>query len=139
MQNHDLYLYAAARRADDFVYLSGVIVGRLPGEGNDTAALKLQLRRTVATLERKLQAAGASMRDVVDMQAFSAFNAQNFKGDTATALTAYAEVKREFMKPPYPTETLVGVSELVEPGGLMEIRMVAFAPRRLDGSRTTTR
>ena len=45
-------------------------------------------------------------------------------------LTAYAEVKSEFMKAPYPAETMVGVSALVEPEGVMEIRMVAYAPRK---------
>ena len=50
-------------------------------------------------------------------------------------LNAYAEVKAEFTKPPYPTETLVGVKQLVEPGGLMEIRVIAYAPKRRSGRR----
>lgn len=130
VQNHDQYLYAAARRAGDFVYLAGVIAGRLPGEGKDGLAFRNQLRRAFTTIDRNLQAAGASMADVVDMQTFAVIGGPDFDGDMTAELTAYAEVKAEFMKPPYPTETMVGVKELVEPGGLMEIRVIAYAPRR---------
>ncbi|MBS0411866.1 MAG: RidA family protein [Proteobacteria bacterium] len=135
LQNHDQYLYAAARRAGDFVYLAGVIVGRLPGEGNDTEAFKAQLRRAFATIDRNLKASGASMADVVDMQTLAVFGGPDFTGDMTAELNAYAQVKAEFMKPPYPTETLVGVKQLVEPGGLMEIRVIAYAPKRRIGRR----
>lgn len=130
LQNHDQYLYAAARRAGDFVYLAGVIAGRLPGEGNDTAAFKGQLRRTFTTIDRNLRAAGVSMADVVDMQTLAVFDGPDFKGDMTAELTAYSEVKAEFMKPPYPAETLLGVKQLVEPGGLMEIRVIAYAHKK---------
>ena len=130
LQNHDQYLYSAARRAGDFVFLAGVIVGRLPGEGNDPAAFKGQLRRAFATVDRNLNAAGVSMADVVDMQTLAVFGGPDFKGDMTAELTAYSEVKAEFMKPPYPSETLVGVKELVEPGGLMEIRVIAYAHKK---------
>lgn len=130
LQNHDQYLFAAARRAGDFVYLSGVIVGRLPGEGADAQAFKAQLRRAFATIERNLKASGAGMADVVDMQTLAVFGGPDFAGDMTAELNAYAQVKAEFMQPPYPTETLVGVRQLVEPGGLMEIRVIAYAPRR---------
>jgi enamine deaminase RidA (YjgF/YER057c/UK114 family) len=130
IQNHDQYLYAAARRAGDFVYLAGVIAGRLPGEGTDTAAFKSQLRRAFTTIDRNLNASGARMADVVDIQTLAVFGGPNFRGDMNAELTAYGEVKAEFMKPPYPAETMVGVKELVEPGGIMEIRIVAYAPQR---------
>lgn len=130
LQNHDQYLYAAARKAGDFVFLAGVIVGRLPGEGDDAEAFKAQLRRAFTTIDRNLKASGASMADVVDMQTLAVFGGPDFKGDMTAELNAYAQVKAEFMKPPYPTETLVGVKELVEPGGLMEIRVIAYAPKR---------
>jgi len=130
LQNHDQYLYAAARRSGDFVFLAGVIAGRLPGEGNDAEAFKGQLRRAFATIDRNLRASGATMADVVDMQTLAMFGGPDFKGDMTAELTAYGQVKTEFMKPPYPTETLVGVKELVEPGGLMEIRVIAYAPKR---------
>lgn len=130
VQNHDQYLYAAARRAGNFVYLAGVIAGRLPGEGDDAEAFKAQLRRAFSTIDRNLKAAGATMADVVDMQTFAVFGGPDFKGDELAELTAYSQVKAEFMKPPYPTETLVGVKELVEPGGLMEIKVTAWVPRK---------
>ena len=93
LQNHDQYLYAAARRAGDFVYLAGVIVGRLPGEGNDTDAFKAQLRRAFATIERNLKASGASMADVVDMQTLAVFGGPDFTGE---ALNLTAKWMNEF-------------------------------------------
>jgi enamine deaminase RidA (YjgF/YER057c/UK114 family) len=127
VQNHDQYLYAAARRAGDFVYLAGVIAGRLPGEGDDAEAFKAELRRAFSTIDRNLKASGATMADVVDMQVFAVLGGPDFKGDAMAQLTVYGQVKAEFMKPPYPTETLVGVKQFVEPGGLMEIRVTAWA------------
>ena len=55
---HDDWRYAASRRVGDMIYVSGVIVNRHPGEGNDVAAFKLQ---AVAPLVRF----GASPRAAV--------------------------------------------------------------------------
>ena len=47
---YDTYTYAPVRRVGDFVYLSGVIAGPLPGEAHDVEAFKLQLRRAFQTM-----------------------------------------------------------------------------------------
>ncbi len=134
-QNHDQYSYAAVRRVGKTLYLAGVIAGRLPGEGTDVESLKTALRRAFATIQRNLKAAGADMEDIADIQTFADFKGPNFKGDTATLLATYVEVKNEFIKPPYPAETLVGIANLAEPEGIMEIRVTANAhakPRKKD-------
>ena len=45
--NHDEWRFAAVRRVGDMLYVSGVIVSRRKGEGNDVAAFKLQTRRAL--------------------------------------------------------------------------------------------
>ena len=126
-QNHDQYGYAAVRRLGKTLYLSGVIAGRLPGEGTDVEALKTALRRAFTTIQRNLKAAGSDMEDIAEIQTFADFKGPNFKGDTATLLGAYLEVKKEFIQPPYPAETLVGITNLAEPNGIMDIRVTANA------------
>ena len=53
---HDEWRYAAARRAGDTLYVSGVVVFRAPGEGNDAAAFKAQARRGFEQLKAILTA-----------------------------------------------------------------------------------
>ena len=137
VQNHDQYSYAAVRRLGKTLYLSGVIAGRLPSEGTDVDSLKTALRRAFTTIQRNLKAAGSDMEDIADIQTFADFKGPNFKGDTATLLATYIEVKNEFIKPPYPAETLVGVANLADPDGIMEIRVTANArpkPRKKDAA-----
>ena len=126
-QNHDQYSYAAVRRLGKTLYLSGVIAGRLPGEGTDVESLRTALRRAFTTIQRNLKAAGSDMEDIADIQTFADFKGPNFKGDTATLLATYIEVKNEFIKPPYPAETVVGIANLAETEGIMEIRVTANA------------
>ena len=44
-ENYDEFRYAAIRRVDNTLYISGVIVGRGENEGRDAAAFKLQVDR----------------------------------------------------------------------------------------------
>ena len=61
---HDDWRYAAARRVGDMIYVSGVIVNRNQGEGNDVAAFKLQARRALERLRVILEAAGTDFQHV---------------------------------------------------------------------------
>jgi enamine deaminase RidA (YjgF/YER057c/UK114 family) len=64
-----------------------------------------------------LAEAGCTFADVVEMTSYH------------VGLTAHAEtfvaVKDRFLEAPYPAWTAVGISELVFPGGLVEIRITA--------------
>lgn len=120
--------YAPLRRVGDVVYLSGVVVGPRPGEGHDAAAFKAQARRTFAYLQAALRAAGLTFADVAMMQTFHVWSGPNFDGGKAEQFEAFAQVKDEFFKAPYPAWTAVGVSELLPSAGVVEIQLTAHVP-----------
>lgn len=108
--------YAQAVRSGDLLFLSGQIpldpaTGQLVGGG-----IEAQTERVVKNLEAVLEAAGASLKDVVkttvyltDLGEFQAFNA------------AYA---RFFGEPPAPARATVQVAALPR-GARVEIEAVA--------------
>ena len=126
---YDQLTYAAARRAGDFVYLSGVEAGPLKGEGTDVAAHKVQLRRAFTAIRNSLAAAGASFADVVQLQTFHNCKTTNFSGDFNAQLEAMLAVKAEFMKPPYSTWTAVCIDRHYSENTVVEIQVTAFAPK----------
>jgi enamine deaminase RidA (YjgF/YER057c/UK114 family) len=127
-QAYDEYRYAAARRVDDMLYVSGVIVGRRKGEGNDVAAFKLQVRRAFERLAQTLAAGGASFQDVVMINSFHVWHGPNFAGTRDEQFNAFEEVAGEFLKPPYPAWTAVGTSGLLSDGGIVEVQLIARVP-----------
>lgn len=106
--------YSAAVRAGGFVFVSGQVPrdpvsGELVGDD-----IESQTRQVIANVKRALEAAGASLSDVVsvivylsDIDDWGRFN------------TAY----RELMPQPYPTRTAVGANLR---GILVEISAVAY-------------
>ena len=125
---YDGYRYAAARRAGDSVYLSGVIAGRRPGEGTDAAAFKAQVRRAFQRLQRTLEASGLGFADVTMINSFHVWQGPDFAGTKAEQFAAFEEVMDEFMDPPWPAWTAVGTTGLLGDGGIVEIQMIAHAP-----------
>jgi enamine deaminase RidA (YjgF/YER057c/UK114 family) len=123
--SHDTYRYAAARRVGDMVYLSGVIVYRGAGEGNDVAAFKLQARRALERLRRNLEAAGSDFQHVAMINSFHVWQGPNFNGTRDEQFAAFEEVIGEFMKAPYPAWTAVGTSGLLGNGGIVEVQLIA--------------
>ena len=110
--------YTPAVRAGDFVFVSGQ-VPRDPATGallgDDTPA---QARATLQNVQRVLEAAGATMADVVSTIVYLV---------DLDDWPAYNEVHKEFFREPYPTRTAVGC-ELR--GFRVEVSAVAYAPRR---------
>lgn len=106
--------YSPAVRAGGFVFVSGQVPrdpvsGELVGDD-----IESQTRQVIANVKRALEAAGASLSDVVsvivylsDIDDWGRFN------------TAY----RELMPQPYPTRTAVGANLR---GILVEISAVAY-------------
>jgi enamine deaminase RidA (YjgF/YER057c/UK114 family) len=129
-QIYDRFHYAAARRVGDLLFISGVVVGRRPGEGNDVAAFKAQTRRAFERLGRTLEAAGAGFADVTMINSFHIWEWPNFAGDRAAQFAAFSEVKDEFMKAPYPAWTAVGTTALIPDTGIVEIQMIAYISHR---------
>lgn len=110
--------YSPAVRAGDFVYVSGQ-VPRDPATGDLVGDyLPMQTRAVLNNVRRVLEAAGATLADVVSLTVYLA--------DT-NDWAQFNEVYREFFTPPYPSRTAIGC-ELR--GIRVEVSCVAYAPRR---------
>ncbi len=110
--------------AADLGYTPGILAeGRklifVSGRGpHDHAAdMETQMRQTFESIGKVLEAAGASMKDIVNMRAYFV----NITRD----LPAFRKVRKEFLSKPYPSATAVGVTALAVPDLQIEIEAVA--------------
>ncbi len=85
---------------------------RLAGLGDAQA----QARQCLQNLQRALEAAGGSLRDVVKLTTYSTHPAWR---------SALAEARPEFFAPPYPASTDIVVSALFKPEALFEVEAIA--------------
>ena len=127
-ENHEKLGFAAVRRVGDTLYLSGLIVSRRPGEGNDVDAFKAQVRRAFERIKERLAAGGATFDDVAMMRTFHVWDSPNFRGSRDEQFNAFLAVKNEFMKSPHTAWTAVGTTGLLNDMGLVEVEMVAHIP-----------
>ena len=125
--------FAPARRAGDALYISGVIVGPAEDEGRDPEAFRIQARRAFAHLERTLKAAGLTFADVTMINSFHVWQGPGFTGTREQQFQVFSAVKDEFMQVPHPAWTAVGTTGLLAPNGVVEIQMIAHAPRKNGG------
>lgn len=126
---YDKWNFAPARRAGDYVYVSGVVVWEEPGTPRTPETFKAATRVAFETLRKRLRALGADFPDVVMMNTFHDWSAPEFKGDRIAQFEAFLAVKREFMSAPHPAWTAVGTSALIREGGVVEVQMIAYAPQ----------
>lgn len=110
--------YSPAVRAGDLVFVSGQVprdptTGALLGE-----SIEEQARGTLANLKRVLEAAGASLEQVVSCTVYLVD--ENDWG-------RFNEVYKSVFSPPYPTRTVVGASLR---GVMVEISAIAWVGRR---------
>lgn len=112
------YAIAPAWRVGDLVFLSGQAAiaedGSIVGEGDFDA----QLSQTFANIERVLQAAGATMSDIVKVTIYLTDMAHFPK---------IVEARKRYFAAPYPADTTVEVSSLALPGLMVEIDVIAAA------------
>jgi enamine deaminase RidA (YjgF/YER057c/UK114 family) len=127
-QAHDEFRYAAARRVDNMLYVSGVIVNRRKDEAKDVAAFKLQARRALDRLKQILAASGTSFENVVMINSFHVWQGPNFDGTRDEQFNAFEEVIDDYTKPPYPAWTAVGTTGLLSDGGIIEVQLIARVP-----------
>ena len=120
--------YAPARRAGDFVYLSGIVASNRSNEPMSVAAFCDELRDVFRQIERLLLACDAQMEDVIELQMFHVFGSGRLELDKAGQLAAIGRVRDEFFFAPYPAAVELEVADLNPDGGLVEIKAVAFAP-----------
>jgi enamine deaminase RidA (YjgF/YER057c/UK114 family) len=130
LHSYENYRYAAARRAGDYVYISGVVAGPRQGEATDVAAFKDQLRRAFRHLQLILKSAGAEFKDVVMINSFHVWESPDFQGTKMDHFMAVEAVMDEFMDKPWPAWTAVGTTSLLGNGhSLVEIQMIAYVPQ----------
>lgn len=127
---YDQYKFAPARRVGDFLYISGVIAGPQGKEGRDAEAFKAQVRRAFGWLKQTLEADGLTFADVAMINTFHVWSGAGFEGSRDAQFAAFSAVKDEFMGPPHPAWTAVGTTGLLVDDGVVEIQMIAYAPKK---------
>lgn len=139
---YDTWHFAPAVEAEGLIFCSGIIGTSPDGEkpaasglaGAEAAAQgdaeiaalqavrdpEAQFETAFEALRAILNHAGADLSDIVEMTTYHV--------DMSTHMAAFTRAKDRYIRPPYPAWTAIGVSELLVPGGLMEIRAIARAP-----------
>lgn len=109
------YHFAPATRVGDTIWVSGQVgtdaAGR-PGSG-----MEEQARLTFQNLKTVLEAAGATLSDVVELMTFHT--------DLRGEMGAFIKVKDEYFPNRYPSWTALGVTQLARPEFCVEVRAVA--------------
>ncbi len=117
---HNLYAahqYSAAIRSGDLLFVSGQVGSR--EDGTPEPDFENQVRLAYDNLTAVLQAAGASLDDVVDVTTFHT--------DPPTQIETVMKVREAVLGgPPYPNWTAVGVNWLA--GFDFEIKAIARIP-----------
>ena len=107
--------FSQAVRVGDMVFVSGQVGMDDKGVAE---GIEAQARAALGNLKRVLEAAGATLGDVVELTTFHVD-----MGETA----AFGKVKDEFFPESYPAWTAVGTSALVLPPLRVEVRATAVA------------
>lgn len=121
---YDTFHFAQATRVGDTIWVSGQ-VGIDPATMQPGTGMDAQARLAFDGVEAALDAAGASLADIVELTTFHT----DLRGD----MDAFAAVKDHYLPDRYPSWTAVGVTQLALPELLVEIRAVAVAGCGSDG------
>lgn len=107
--------FSPAIEASGFVFFSG-ITGVRPDQ-SVASDPPTQFRDAFRFVGMHLRAAGLGFEHIVDMTTYHV--------DLRKHLVDFTRIKDEFIHEPYPTWTAVGISELITPGALLEVRIIA--------------
>ena len=94
---YDSWHFAPARRAGDFIYVSGIIAARVPDLSPSPETFCASLRGAFRELGVQLQAHKSSFKDVVLLTTFHDWSAPEFSGDAKAQAKAFQAIKDEFM------------------------------------------
>ena len=126
--SYDRYHYAPVRRAGDYLHVSGVVIARAEHGPYTPETFRTAARAGFDRIKALLASAGLSFADVVKITSFHDWSATEFAGDRLAQFEAFGAVKDEFVAPPYPAWTAVGTSGLINPRGIVEVEVIAYAP-----------
>jgi enamine deaminase RidA (YjgF/YER057c/UK114 family) len=120
--------FSSIRRAGDYIFFSGVAMGA--HEPIDAVEFESRCEKLFLALKLKVEASGATLGDVVSIHSYHAWHSPYFSGTREEENAAFERAKDAFFKPPYPTWTAVGVQDLYDDHALVEVELMAYAPRR---------
>lgn len=117
-------VYSHAVKAGNIIFVAGQCAHRPDDAQGPTASPPIvgkgdpyvQARLCYENVRLALEAAGATMRDVVKITTYSTHP------DYRKILI---DVRKEFFEPPYPASTGVVVSSLFDPAALFEVEVIA--------------
>ncbi|TDP31101.1 RidA family protein [Nocardia ignorata] len=113
---YDRLHFSQAVRAGNLIWVSGQ-VGIDRSTGAPAEGMDAQARIAFEGVRTVLEAAGASMSDIVELMTFHT--------DMRTDIEEFVKVKDEYLPADFPAWTGVGVSQLARDGLLVEVRVVA--------------
>ena len=102
--------------AGRLIFVSGQVARNAAGETVGKGDIRAQTRQTLENVKAVLEAAGATLDDVVKVTVFVT-DVSHFK--------AIHEVRAEYFTRDYPASTLVEVKSLVSPDLMIEIEAIA--------------
>ena len=109
--------WADAVVSNGMVYVSGVPAYLATGETDTEKAYTRAFDAIGATLKR----AGVSWDDVVSLTTYHT--------DVNAQIETFAKVKSRYIKAPPPAWSAIGTNGLLQPGGLVEISVIAHVPK----------
>jgi len=107
--------FSQAVKSGNMVWVSGQVgmdENFIMGEG-----IEAQTRQAFKNLQYVIEEAGGTMSDIVELVTYHT---------SMREMNRFSKVKSEFIPEDYPAWTAVGVTELVLPGLLVEIRATAI-------------
>ncbi|HEY81724.1 MAG TPA: RidA family protein [Dehalococcoidia bacterium] len=111
--------YSPGMRAGDYIFVSGQ-VGHVDVKGNRVEGIEAQTRTALEKVKGVLEAAGASLDDVVKTTVFLV---------RADDFAKMNEVYKSYFRGDLPSRSTVVVAALVRPEMLVEIECIAYHPR----------
>lgn len=115
----ETYSFSQAVWNDGTLYCSGQI--GVAADGAIPARMTDQFRQAWDNVGGILKEAGIDWHDIIDITTYHI--------RLSETLPAFAEIKRDYIKLPFPTWTAIGVAELGYPDAVVEIRVIARRPR----------
>ena len=108
--------YVRVDQPKSMIFVSGQVARDSEGNAVGQGSMLEQTRQCLRNIQKNLEAAGASMSDVVWTTVYTT-DIREFKQIVAA--------REEFFRDNLPTSTMVEVSHLADPGLLVEITVIA--------------